>query len=158
MDATDFMFSSGQPASSMSYNISPSLTTLPGVTQGAGGFLGSGMSGLDIANGALSGLQTIAGLWNAFQAQKLAKKQFKFNKDFALTNLGNQMQSYNTAIADRARSRGVMEGQSQGQVEGYINANSLSRSTGRSGGAPVSGISAAALSNYGNYVRPDPRG
>lgn len=127
------------------------------MNQGAGGVLGSGMNGFQVANAAMSGLQTIGNLWNSYQAMKLAKQQFKLTKNVTNTNLANQIQTYNTAIADRARSRGVMEGQSQGQVEGYINANSLSRSSGRNGPTPTSTISAAALSNYGSYVDPNRR-
>lgn len=76
---------------------------------------------------ALSGLGTIGNLWAGFQAAKLAKQQFNFQKDFANANLANQIKSYNTALYDRARSRAAMEGQSSGQMQSYVNANSLSR-------------------------------
>ena len=96
-------------------------------TTGAGtGGLGGLMSldGLKLIGG---GLSTIGNLWNSFQAQKLAKESFRFQKDFANRNLANQISSYNTALDDRARSRGVAEGQSQQQVDDYIAKNSLSR-------------------------------
>lgn len=92
--------------------------------------LGGGSPGLDMwgkADVALSGLQTLGGLWNAFQAQKLAKKQFNFTKDFTTANLNNQTQAYNTAISDRARSRGFTEGQSQQEIDSYVSANSLKK-------------------------------
>ena len=73
----------------------------------------------------VSGLQTVAGLYNAYNSNKLAKQQLRFSRNFANANLANQTQSYNTALADRARSRGVMEGQSQAQVDSYIAANRL---------------------------------
>jgi hypothetical protein len=56
---------------------------------------------------------------------KLAKKQFKFQKKMTETNLANQMKSYNTALADRARSRAVMEGQTEAEMNAYVNNNSL---------------------------------
>lgn len=94
---------------------------------GVGG--GSGANGgLDLwgkADVAISGISTLAGLWNAFQARKLAKKQFEFTKEFSTANLQNSIQAYNTSLSDRARSRGHTEGQSQQQVDGYITANSL---------------------------------
>ena len=43
------------------------------------------------------------------------------------TNLNNSIQSYNTSLEDRARARGVMEGQSDEQVQSYIDKNKLSR-------------------------------
>lgn len=73
----------------------------------------------------LSGLGALGNFWNAFQAQKLAKDQFNFTKDITNTNLANQMKSYNTTLADRAKSRGVVEGQTDQQVQDYINKNSL---------------------------------
>ena len=77
---------------------------------------------------ALGGLQTIGSLWNAWQANKLAKEQFKFQKDFANTNLANQIQSYNTTLADRTRARTFTEGGSDAEAQAYIDANQLRRS------------------------------
>lgn len=121
----------GSPIATTPVNLTQQLNGLtstgaPGVNLpgGMGGGLGWNM---DTAKLALSGLQTIGGLWGAFQANKLAKQQFRFQRDFAETNLANQIQSYNTALADRARSRGAMEGQSQAQTQAYIDQNQLSR-------------------------------
>ena len=86
------------------------------------GILGS--KGLDLG---LKGLQTIAAIWNANKQFKLANKQFNMQKDFANANLNNTIQSYNTRLADRARSRGFVEGQSQQEIDDYINKNRLSR-------------------------------
>lgn len=76
---------------------------------------------------ALGGLSTLGNLWSGLNAMNLATKQFKFTKDVTNTNLNNQISSYNTALADRARARGVAEGQSQDQVNDYVNRNSLHR-------------------------------
>lgn len=88
----------------------------------------NGSSFTDKAGLALTGLQTLGNLWGAFQMRNLAKKQFNFTKDITETNLANQIKSYNTALADRSRSRGAMEGQSAQQQQAYIDQNSLSRS------------------------------
>lgn len=94
-------------------------------------FAQSGGTGLGFnmptANLALGGLQTLGSLWSAFQANKLAKQQFKFTKDITNTNLANQMKSYNTALYDRARSRAVVEGQTDSDRDAYYNDNKLSR-------------------------------
>lgn len=122
-----------------------------------GGFVDSMGGGLGIARAGLAGLSTLGSLWMGLKAAKLAKKQFKFTKDVTNTNLANQIQSYNTALADRARSRGVMEGQTQDQVSGYISANALSRDSARNGASPTSAITSAALSNYSSSLRPPAR-
>lgn len=75
----------------------------------------------------LQGLATIGGIWNAYQSQKLAKEQFAFTKAMANTNLNNQIKSYNTALSDRSRTRGAMEGQSAAQVQSYIDTNQMTR-------------------------------
>ena len=104
---------------------------------GANGKLGAGLPGAGAANSsglglnvgtaqlALSGLGTIANLWGGFEARNLAKKQFKFQKDFAEKNYANQISSYNTALEDRSRSRAVVEGQSSSEAEEYIKKNRL---------------------------------
>lgn len=78
---------------------------------------------------AINGLQTLGSLWAAYNAQDIAKKQLNFSKGIANANLANQTQAYNTSIADRARSRGVVEGQSASQVADYITQNSLAKRT-----------------------------
>lgn len=96
---------------------------------GSGGMFGNSGIGMnmDTLQLGLSGLSAVGNFWNAYQAQKLAKQQFQFTKDITNTNLANQIKSYNTTLSDRARSRGVVEGQSQAQVDQYIADNSLSR-------------------------------
>lgn len=71
----------------------------------------------------IGSIESIGKLWNAFQMSKLAKDQFNFTRDITNTNLANQIQSYNTALEDRARSRAVAEGQTDAQRDAYIEAN-----------------------------------
>jgi hypothetical protein len=93
-----------------------------------GGFFGNNSGfgfNANTLNFGLGALSTIGNLYGAFQANKLAKDQFNFQKQFAQDNLANQIKSYNTTLSDRARSRGVVEGQTQDQVNQYIDQNSL---------------------------------
>lgn len=94
-----------------------------GIGQGGMGGLFS-LDGLKLLGG---GISTLGNLYNSFQAQKLARESFNFQKNFANKNLSNQIASYNTALDDRARSRGVAEGQSQQQVDDYIAKNRLTK-------------------------------
>lgn len=91
---------------------------------GAGSGSGFGLN-LGTANLALSGLGTLGNLWGAFQAQKLAKKQFSFSKQFAESNRANQIKSYNTTLEDRGRSRAAVEDQSGQSLKEYIDKNKL---------------------------------
>lgn len=93
-------------------------------TQGSG----SGF-GLNVGTGqlALGGIQSLAGIFNSMQANKLANQQFKFTKDVTNTNLNNSIKSYNTALSDRANSRYFTQNQSQSDADAYIAANRLSR-------------------------------
>ena len=94
---------------------------------GTGGILDTLRGFTPIAQLGLSGLQTIGGLIGANRAYGLAKDQFKHVRDVTNTNLTNQIQSYNTALADRARTRAAMEGGSQEDAERYIEQNRLRR-------------------------------
>lgn len=75
----------------------------------------------------LSGINTLGNLWGAFQANKLARDQLDFTKKITNTNLNNSVQSYNTALTDRAKARGFTEGKSDEEVQNYITTNRLSR-------------------------------
>lgn len=108
-----------------SFSFTPGMdTNLPNLGNGGGNGFTNFLSSDGFKTG-LGAAQTAAGLWNAYNANKLAKQQFRFTKNFANANLANQTQSYNTALNDRARTRGFMEGQSQGQIDQYIANNRL---------------------------------
>ena len=83
--------------------------------------------GMNIGTGqlVLGGIGTIGNLWSAWQAQKLAKEQFNYQKGITDTNLANQIQSYNTALSDRITSRGFTQGDSQSTIDQYIEENSM---------------------------------
>jgi hypothetical protein len=80
---------------------------------------------LDTASLALGGLQSLGNLWQAWEANKLAKEQFKVSTGFANTNLANSIQSYNTQIEDRSRARAFTEGQTPEQAQAYVDKNRL---------------------------------
>lgn len=138
--AQDFSFP-GLGGSAPSMSSSPLATTgamsmpnygAPSVNYGsqigAAGSMGSGFGfNMPTAQLAMAGLGTIGNLWGAFQAAKLAKKQFKFTKDITETNLASQIKSYNTALEDRIRSRAKIEGMSPEQAQAYLDRNKLTR-------------------------------
>lgn len=117
----NFNFGMDQP----NFNVN-GLNPNMGGANAAQGFFGGGRElgfNAPTVGAGLSGLATIGNIWNAFQSQKLAKEQFKYTKGVTETNLANSIASYNTALSDRARSRGAMEGQSQSQIDQYVNDN-----------------------------------
>lgn len=73
-------------------------------------------------------LGSLGMLYNAFQQQKLAKKQFKLQEESYRTNMRNSVDSYNTSLEDRARARYHQQGQGANSAEAnqYINDNELS--------------------------------
>ena len=83
--------------------------------------------GMNLGTGqlVLGSIGTLGNLWAAFQAQKLAKEQFEFQKGVTNTNLANQIQSYNTSLVDRINARGFMQGDSQETIDKYIADHSL---------------------------------
>lgn len=100
--------------------ITPLTASIPGVTpggpQGMFGIEGLGMN-LDTLKLGVGGLQTVAGIWNAMQQNKLANKSFKLNEGILNTNLANQIKSYNLTLDDKLRSRQVVEGSSDAARE-----------------------------------------
>jgi hypothetical protein len=105
----------------------PNLSGIGGIAGAANPWSQKLGFNMGTANLALSGLQTIAGLWGAFKAASLAKKQFRATNEINQTNLNNQIRSYNTALEDRARSRAVVEGQTAEQTQTYIDQNKARR-------------------------------
>lgn len=91
-----------------------------GANNGLGFNLGTGQL-------ALGGLSALTGLMQGNKAMGLARDQFDFTKNLANTNLTNQVQSYNTSLADRLNARGVAQGQSAADIQAAIDANRLSR-------------------------------
>lgn len=73
----------------------------------------------------LNALGSLGSLWGSFQSTKLAKDAFNFQKSMAEKNYGNQIKSYNTALTDRATSRGFVQGDSAAETQQYINENKL---------------------------------
>lgn len=131
----------GVSPQSLSFNqgsIAPSLPDMTGMQVNnpnlmSVGNLGEGLGALDVGRLAVGGLQTLAGLWNSFQANKLAKQQFRFQKDFAQTNLTNSVQDYNTKLEDRIRSRSFTEGRDGAYADSYLEKNRLSDNIRRYG-------------------------
>ena len=83
--------------------------------------------GMNLGTGqlVLGGIGSIGNLWSSWQAQKLAKEQFNYQKGITDTNLANQIQSYNTALSDRINARGFVQGDSQSTIDQYIEENSM---------------------------------
>ena len=111
----------------------PQGITVPGVGQQVApqvGGINNNLStplGMNLGTGqlVLGGIGTIGNLWSAWQAQKLAKEQFNYQKGITDTNLANQIQSYNTALSDRMVARGFTQGDSQSTIDQYIEENSM---------------------------------
>ena len=104
----------------------PQLKTPGSSNNGSGNSTGLGWN-VGTGQLALGGLQTLGNLWQAWESNKLAKEQFAFQKDVTDTNLANQIQSYNTTLEDRTRTRGQIEGGSAQDAQAYIDKNKLRR-------------------------------
>jgi hypothetical protein len=107
----------------------PSIGGMGGPGGGFGGGSGFGFN-VPTAQVALSGLNILGSLFAGFKSLGLAKKQFKFQKEFANANLANQMKTYNTALEDRSRSRAKVEDQTPEQAQAYVDRNRLTRTGG----------------------------
>ena len=87
--------------------LNPSLTTPPLQTQqstwewllGSGGQKEQALSPLGQGVGALSGLMS---MWNGYQANQLAQKQFNFLKQAFNTNMAAAKTSYNNSLTNQA--------------------------------------------------------
>ena len=99
----------------------------PGATGGAG-TMSKLSGGLQNAGSAMDILGGLADIYFGFQQQKLAKRNLAFQKDAFNANLGNSVQSYNTALGDRIRARHFTEGKSDSQTAAYLEENKLKTS------------------------------
>lgn len=61
----------------------------------------------------MGGLNSLGQLWGSFQANKLAKDQWKTQKSVLNTNMMNQIGAYNNQLRDKLDTRATMEGRSQ---------------------------------------------
>lgn len=61
----------------------------------------------------MGGLSSLGQLWQGYQANKLAKDQWRTQKSVLNTNMMNQIQSYNNSLRDRLDTRAKMEGRDQ---------------------------------------------
>lgn len=113
----------------MNTNYAPNQPNILGMggNQGGGNFLGGLGLNMGIAKLGLEGLNSIGNLWNAFQSQRLANKQFEYTKGVTDTNLNNSIKSYNTALSDRITSRAKAQGMSSQDAQSYLDQNRLSR-------------------------------
>lgn len=77
----------------------------------------------------LGGLGNLYGMWNqiglANDALDLARDQFNFSKNFSSTQLNNQIDSYNTNLADRARTRAYTETGNENAYNDWYEKNKL---------------------------------
>lgn len=90
--------------------------------------LGAGFGlNMDTARLGVGALGTIGNLWMAYQAQNLAEEQFDYTKDITDQNMSNQIQSYNTTLADKIRSRVFTENGKPGEARDYIRRNRLTK-------------------------------
>lgn len=78
---------------------------------------------MDRAKVVLGGIGTLANIWSAWQANKLARDSLDFQKKAYKTNLENTTKSYNTQLEDRAASRASFNPDYDAQ--GYLDRNRL---------------------------------
>lgn len=104
------------------------LNALAGMSNGGGAGEGGWfqkMGGIEGLGSITSGLGNLAGIWGAIQQVGLAREQLKFDRSSYATNLGNQTQSYNTALEDRVMSRYSPDSPHQKQAAAYLKKHSL---------------------------------
>lgn len=132
MDWLSELMSFGSPTSNVPAYAQPGygqeLTqqrqNLMGTTTGGYQPLEFGMN-IPTAQLGLTGLGTLGNLWGSYQSNKLARDSFNFTKGMAEKNYANQIKSYNTALTDRATTRGFVQGDSSEETQQYINDNRL---------------------------------
>lgn len=65
----------------------------------------------------MGGLNSLGQLWGSYQANKLAKDQWKTQKSILNTNMMNQIGAYNNQLRDKLDSRAYTEGRSQASAD-----------------------------------------
>lgn len=95
-------------------------------TLGGGRKIGGLASNLGGLSSLASGIASLGGLYNSFQANKIAKKQLGFQKDAFNANFLNSQQSYNTQYADKINARYNTENRPE-QAAAHIAANKLTQ-------------------------------
>ena len=75
----------------------------------------------------LGALNSLAGMYNSWNMNKLAQQQFNLQKDVLNTNLNNQIKSYNNSLADQLRSRAAMETGDANAYDSLIEERKLTR-------------------------------
>ena len=95
----------------------------PTVTEG--GMMQKGGLNLEGLGNIMGGIGSLANIYSSLQAIGVAKDNLNFQKEAFGTNLGNQRQSYNTALEDRTRSRMHTEGKTSADVDAYLAKHSL---------------------------------
>ena len=75
----------------------------------------------------LGALNSLAGMYNSWNMNKLAQQQFNLQKDVLNTNLNNQIKSYNNSLADQLRSRAAMETGNANAYDSLIEERKLTR-------------------------------
>lgn len=73
----------------------------------------------------ISAFSSLANAWQAYEANKLAKKQFALQKEAYQTNLANQIKAYNTTLAGRRESTAGFRGETAAQTADYVKKHSL---------------------------------
>ena len=75
----------------------------------------------------LGALNSLAGMYNSWNMNKLAKQQFNLKKDVLITNLIIHIKSYNNSLADQLRSRAAMETGDANAYDSLIEERKLTR-------------------------------
>ncbi|EOC5838408.1 hypothetical protein [Acinetobacter baumannii] len=79
------------------------------------------MPGTDQLNALAGAATALNGIWNGFQQNKMAKKQFNFQKDIFNQQWGAAKQQYNTQLEDRQRARVASNPNAYESVSSYMN-------------------------------------
>jgi hypothetical protein len=112
----------GADAANSSGNTNTNQQAIDGAAKGGGMFGPEGLGKISSIADVIAGFGQI---YSGIQANKIAKESLQFSKDSYATNLGNQIQSYNTSLEDRARARYAQQGGTSADADAYINKNRM---------------------------------